>query len=147
MKSRSLCIVGSGKLKIWHKSPDVCPVKAREIYVGTFSKKSIEYAEKFYPDSWMILSAKYGFMKGDDIIKKPYDACFHDINSNPISIHELSSQANDKGLNKYNRIVVLGGRYYTKLIKSIFHDKSIYNPLEGCKGIGYMIGKLNKAIK
>ncbi len=111
-----------------------------------FSRKCIDYAEKFYPDSWMILSAKHGFMKGDEIIYKPYNACFHIKDSNPISLDELKCQAEDKNLNRYDNILVLGGKYYTSLIRAIFPQKYVYNPLENCKGIGYMISKLNKAI-
>lgn len=145
MKSHILCIVGCGKGKIWDKSP-VGPVKASELYTGTFSKKCIEYARKFYPHAWRILSAKYGFMKENDIIQEPYNACFHNKNSNPISISELSYQAEVKGLNRYDTIVVLGGKYYTHLIKSVFPQKHVHNPLKNCKGIGYMIQKLNMAL-
>ncbi|MDI6723186.1 MAG: hypothetical protein QMD61_00915 [Methanobacterium sp.] len=117
------------------------------MYIGIFSKKCIEYAEKLYPYSWRILSAEYGFMKGDDIVPAPYEACFHNKNSKPISVDELKIQAEDDALKEYNKIIVLGGKYYTNLIKSIFPHKYVYNPLEGCKGIGYMISRLNKAIK
>jgi len=144
MKSDTLCIVGCGKSKIWDKNPDICPVKARDIYTGTFSKKCIEYAEKFHPNSWRILSAKYGFMRGDEIIIKPYNACFHHLNS--ISVYELKNQIDENGLNEYDKIIVLGGKYYTELIKLIFPFKQIFNPLEGCRGIGYMIKSLNMAI-
>lgn len=138
--------MGCGKGKIWDKFPEIGPVKAKDIYTGTFSKKCVEYAEKFHPDSWRILSAKYGFMEGNDIILTPYNACFHIKNSNPISFEELRDQAEDKELNKYDKIVVLGGRYYTNLIKSVFPNKYVYNPLENCKGIGYMIRKLNNLL-
>jgi len=147
MRSNTLCVVSSGKLKIWDKQPDYGPVRVRDMYIGIFSKKCIEYAEKLYPYSWRILSAEYGFMKGDDIVPAPYEACFHNKNSKPISVDELKIQAEDDALKEYNKIIVLGGKYYTNLIKSIFPHKYVYNPLEGCKGIGYMISRLNKAIK
>jgi len=41
----------------------------------------------------------------------------------------------------------LGGKNYTQIIKDVFLGKEIYAPLSGCRGIGYMIGKLNDAIK
>jgi len=59
----------------------------------------------------------------------------------------LRVQAEDNATNEYDEIIFLGGKYYTNLIKSIFPHKYVYNPLEGCKGIGYMISRLNKAIK
>jgi len=71
MRSNTLCVVSSGKLKIWDKQPDPGSVRARDMYIGIFSKKCIEYAEKLYPYSWRILSAEYGFMKGDDIVSAP----------------------------------------------------------------------------
>lgn len=143
---KSLCIVPCGKKKIWDKIPNAGPQNAKKVYIGPFAKKCRQYAEKFYPESWMIISAKYGFLWPDDIVPGPYDVCFHDKKSNSISIEELKKQIKEKNLDKYDKIIILGGKYYKEIIKNVFPIKILINPLNGCKGIGYMMARLNDSI-
>jgi len=143
---RNLCIVPCGSKKIWSKNPKAGPTKARNVYVGPFAKKCREYAEKFYPSSWCILSAKYGFLLPDDVIPGPYNVSFNDRKTNPINLKDLAKQSKKKKFNEYKRIVVLGGKNYVEIAKQVFIGKTVLNPLSGCKGIGYMMGKLNDAI-
>ena len=143
---KSLCIIGCGKKKIWDKNPEAGPVKAEDLYIGPFTRKCIEYAKKGDFDLWCILSAKYGFLYPDEIVHGPYSECFHVISSNSISLEELSLQLNDKKLDEYEKITVLGGKYYLGMVSKLFHKKEIYNPLNGCKGIGHMMKKLNDLI-
>ncbi len=144
---RVLCIVSCGNRKIWDKNPNAGPQRAKNVYIGPFASKCREYAERFFPSSWVILSAKYGFLFPDDVISGPYNVSFNDKNTDPVTVKELRSQAKDKGLCNYERIVVLGGKNYTQIIKDIFQNREIHDPLIDCKGIGYMMGKLNEAIK
>lgn len=143
----SLCIIPCGKKKIWDKNPDAGPVEAKDIYIGSFSIKCKEYAEKFYANSWCILSAKYGFLFPTDIIPGSYNVSFNDKKTHPIDAEELIMQIEQKGLNNYERIIVLGGKSYTKMVNDSFKDKIIYNPLSAYKGLGYMMHHLNKSIK
>ncbi len=147
IKMKTLCIVSCGKRKIWDKNPEIGPTKAKNVYTGSFTKKCIEYAEKFYSDSWCILSAKYGLLFPDEIIQGPYFECFHNKNSNPITLDELTLQISGKKMDKYDRIVILGGKHYTEIVKKLFEGKEVFNPLEGCKGIGHMMKKLNELIQ
>ena len=144
---KDLCIVTCGKKKIWDINPNTGPKEAKEVYIGPLSKKAKEYAEKYHPKSWMILSAKYGFIYPDEIIPKNYDVCFHDKKSKTISLDKLKMQADKKNFDEYDSITVLGGKFYTKLIIDLFPNKKIINPLDGCKGIGYMLKKINDSIK
>jgi len=144
---KTLCIVPCGNKKIWDKNPDLGQQKAKDVYIGTFAKKNQEYAEKFYPTSWVILSAKHGFLFPDDIIPNNYNVTFNNKRTNPISIEDLIKQAEEKGLYKFECIVVLGGKNYIKIVNEVFKGKHIQTPLSDCKGIGYMIEKLNNAIK
>jgi len=144
---RVLCIVPCGNKKIWDKKPDAGPQKARDVYTGPFASKCRKYAEQFYPSSWLILSAKYGFLFPDDIVPGPYNISFNDKNTRPVTTEELRSQAERKGLYDCKKIVVLGGKNYTQIVKEIFQNKEIHDPLSDCKGIGYMMEKLNNAIK
>jgi len=141
-----LCIIPCGNRKIWDKNPNAGPTRARDVYIGPFAKKCKEYAEKFYPSSWCILSAKYGFLFPDDMVPGPYNVTFNDKRTNPISVEELSKQVKEKGLDKYEKILVLGGKKYVSVVRKVFSKKKVYVLLEGYKGIGYMMNRINKAI-
>jgi len=143
---KTLCIAPCGDRKIWKKNPNVGPTKARYVYTGHYAGKCIEYAGKFYPSSWCILSAKYGFLFPDDIVPEPYNVTFKKKKTNPITVDELSIQVGEKGLDKYDKIIVLGGQDYSNVIKELFCGKDIYKPLYGLR-MGPSIGKLNDAIK
>jgi hypothetical protein len=146
-KMKSLCLIGCGKKKIWDKNPEISSIKAKNVYTGSFTKKCIEYAEKFYPDSWCILSAKHGFLFPNEKIHSNYSECFHHKKSNHITIKELKLQIKNKELDKYDKIIIIGGNYYTELIKNLFPKKKVFNPLSECKGIGHMMKKLNESIE
>jgi len=142
----TLCIVPCGNRKIWDKNPSAGPTKARDVYVGPFATKCREYAEMFYPSTWCILSAKYGFLFPDDIVLGQYNVSFNDMRSNPITTTELSQQVRAKGVDLYGEIVVLGGKNYVEMAVKVFPKKEFHTPLSECKGIGYMMGRLKTAI-
>jgi len=142
----ALCIVPCGKKKIWDIEPDVKSSKAKNVYIGSFANKCKEYAEKFHPHTWCILSAKYGFLFPDEVIPNNYNVCFNDKNSDTITIDELNLQIITKEMDLYDFIIVLGGKYYLEIIKRVFPNKTIINPLNGCAGIGYMMKRLNDSI-
>ena len=133
---KTLCIVPCGKRKIWDRNPEAGPTKAKDVYIGPFARKCREYAGKFYPKSWYIISAKYGFLKPLDIIPEPYDVSFQSKKSNPINLEKLKAQAVKRKFGRYERIVVLGGRNYSDMMGKIFESKRIDVPLSGCKSIG-----------
>ena len=144
---KALCIVPCGNRKIWDKHPYLGAQKARDVYVGSFAKKCQEYAETFYGDSYCILSAKYGSLLPDEIIPESYNVSFNKKITNPIKVEYLKKQRKEKNLDGYDEIVVLGGKNYAKMAKEVFSEKEIHLPLNDCKGIGYMMGKMNDAIK
>jgi len=141
-----LCVVPCGSRKIWDVNPNAGPTKARDMYIGSFAKACREYAEKFYPDSYVILSAKYGFLFPDDVIPGPYNVTFNDPSTNPISVEELRRQAEEKGLTKYDEIVVIAGSNYVNIVRKVFKDKRVITPLSGLGGMGNMISALKKAV-
>jgi len=75
---KTLCIVPCGNRKIWDKNPNAGPTKVEHVYIGPFAKKCREYAMRFYPSSWCILSAKYGFLFPNDIVPIPYNVSFNE---------------------------------------------------------------------
>ena len=141
-----LCVVPCGSLKIWDKNPSAGPTKARDVYIGNFARTCIEYAEKFYPNSYVILSAKYGFLFPDEIIPESYNVTFNDPKTNPISVEELKKQAEEKGLMKYDEIVVIAGSNYVNIVKKVFKGKKIFTPLKGLGRMGPMISAMKRAI-
>lgn len=143
---KTLCIVPCGKRKIWEKISDVGPQKAKDVYIGPYASKCIQYAQIFYSESWCILSAKYGFLLPDDIIPETYEVTFKKKSTNPIIKDELVSQVLEKGLDSYKAIVVLGGKVYCDLIDILIKGKNISKPLYG-SGLGTAIKRLNEAIK
>jgi hypothetical protein len=142
-----LCIVACGKKKIWDKDTSASPAKSKELYTGIFTRKCIEYAEKYYKKSYYILSAKHGFLHPEEIVETPYTECFHLKNTNPITKEALLLQLKSKKLDKCEKIIVLGGNYYTEMMEDLFPKKEVINPLEGIGGIGKMMKKLNELIK
>ena len=52
-----------------------------------------------------------------------------------------------KELTRFETIVVLGGKIYVQVAIAVFSGGVIRAPLSGCKGIGFMMGKMNAAIR
>ncbi len=138
----NLCIVTCGSKKIWDKYPSKGPTRAKDVYIGPLSQKCQLYAEKNFPGSWCILSAKHGFLFPEDIIEKNYNSSFN--NNDCIGLDYLIRDAEEMGLNDYNNITVLGGKNYETVVKNVFKGKLVENPLSGCKGIGMMLKRLNE---
>ena len=143
---KTICVVPCGAKKIWDKYPEAGPMPAKDVYIGPFAKKCKEYAVKFYPTSWCILSAKYGFLLPDDIVPGPYNVSFNDPESGQIPLLVLAVVGLNKNMFDYEKIVVLGGSNYVDICRQIFKYKEISAPLKDCKGIGDKIDKLNEAI-
>ena len=144
---KTLCIIPCGKSKIWDKNPGAGPTKARHVYTGPFASKCQEYARKFYPEAWIILSAKYGFLWPDDIIPGPYNVTFNDPTTGPISINEVIRSAQEKGLVGYDEIVIVAGKKYVEMARQAFPGKAIREPLKGCGGNLLMTKRMKEAIE
>jgi hypothetical protein len=144
---KELCIIPCGKRKIWDKYPDAGPTPAKYVYTGNYAGKCREYAQKFYPDSWCILSAKYGFLFPDDIIPGPYNVTFNNKNTNPITIEELAFQVKNKGLGSFNKYIVVGGKNYVEIVRILFQDKNLHYPLANSKGMAFAIKKMAESIE
>lgn len=143
---KTLCIAPCGQRKIWKKFPKLGPQKARDVYTGPYAGKCIEYASKFYPDSWCILSAKYGFLFPDDLVLGDYNVTFKKKQTKPLAINDLAIQVKNKELDKYDKIVVLGGKDYSDMIKEVISGKVLSLPLYGLK-LGQSISKMKASIE
>lgn len=148
----ALCIVPCGRQKIWDRYPYRGPTPAREAYIGPFSKKCIEYAERFYPHSYRILSARYGFLRPEQEIEN-YNITFRDPEAIPNG--DLINQVIEQGLVNYDQIIILGGLLYREKVRDVFsqaaiilglQEPQIIAPLEGLR-IGQQIQRINLAIE
>ncbi len=142
---KTLCIAQCGHRKIWQDNPSAGQTLAKLAYTGVFAKKTQEYAKTFFPKDWCILSAKYGFLKPDDIIED-YNVTFKNRKDHPISINDLIKSAKEKNLMDYDEIVVVAGKEYVDRVEEVFHGKRIIKPLVGIVGNGIMMQRMNSAI-
>lgn len=144
---KTLIVVSCGSSKIWKKHPEAGPTWAKDAYQGVYYKLNKEYAEKF-GDGWVILSAKYGFIEPDFVIPKEYNVTFNDRKTHTISVEELKKQVDEKTLDEFDEVVVLGGSKYSKLVEMAFESTSveIKKPLKNFSGMGYQMGAVRRAI-
>lgn len=142
---KTLCIAQCGRRKIWDDNPIAGPTPAKLAYTGVFARKTQEYAKNFFPNDWIILSAKYGFLMPDDLIEN-YNVTFTDAKTHPISLQGLQKSAKEKNLTSYDEFVVVAGRVYVLRVKEVFLGKKIIEPLKGIVGNGRMMQAIKTAI-
>ncbi|WP_459502950.1 DUF6884 domain-containing protein [Bacillus sp. C1] len=141
-----LCIIPCGKKKIWDKYPDKGPTEAKDVYMSPFGKACQAYASEFF-EKWVILSAKHGFLLPTDIVKENYDLAFDSKSDEIICIEQLKKQMIKKELVEFDEIVLLAGKKHKKVVTKLYPEEIISYPLEGCKGIGYMLQRLKCAVE
>lgn len=147
VKMKQLSVIPCGIKKIWDKQPKLGAVPASEAYIGTFHTLCRNYAKTF-TDSWIILSAKHGFLFADDIVDGPYDVTFNQKSDEIISMERLCEQVREKQLDQFDELIVLTGKKYKKVIKESFGEFFPASfPLLQCRGIGYMQQLLKRAIE
>ncbi|PFB95956.1 hypothetical protein COJ07_02830 [Bacillus cereus] len=143
---KRLCIIPCGKKKIWDKYPDYGEAEAKDVYISPFGKACQAYATEFF-ENWVILSAKHGFLRPDDIVLENYDLAFDSKSDEIISIEQLQKQMVDKDLLQFEEIVLLAGKKHKKVVTKLYPEEIITYPLAGCRGIGYMLQRLNGAVE
>ncbi|HHP1113800.1 DUF6884 domain-containing protein [Bacillus cereus group sp. MYBK163-2] len=143
---KRICIIPCGKKKIWDKHSDYGPMEAKDVYISPFGKACQAYATMFF-ENWVILSAKHGFLRPNDIVLENYDLAFDSKSDEVINIEQLQKQMVDKSLLQFDEIVLLAGKKHKKVVTKLYPEEMITYPLEGCKGIGYMLQSLKEAVK
>jgi hypothetical protein len=139
---KKLAIVQCGDKKIWKENPNIGPVAAKDAYTSPYFQKNKAYAQKI-GDHWMVLSAKYGFLEPDTKIEK-YNVSFKKKKTNPITCEELKKQVIHMRLDRFDEIIVLGGKEYLQATEEAFRDMdcTISAPFKGLP-IGKRMSKLN----
>ena len=131
--TRKILIITSCTAK---KLKDEAP--AKYLYQGVLFKKIKKLADYNKLD-FKILSAKYGLLDGNQIVK-PYDKtvkCKEDIlRLRKKVLPELKALEN-----KYDLIVLIMGKKYREVIKPLYNNK--YRMIYDSKGIGSLISKIN----
>ncbi|KEO85263.1 DUF6884 domain-containing protein [Tumebacillus flagellatus] len=147
---KRVCITPCGAKKIWDKDPEAGATRAQDVYIGAFAKASQRYAEAFF-DRWIVLSAKHGVLFPDDRLTENYDVSFTSDPSSVITVARLREQWLARGLGDAEEVVVLGGKKYAVAVEKLFAgweiSPRISLPLQGAKGIGYMLQRLNQAVR
>lgn len=134
MLTSPLVIVACGRAK-----RDV-PSEARELYVGSYASACVRFGEVLAANlqgSWMILSAKYGFLPPRKILE-PYNVTFGDEDA--IGIDELRHQA-ERSIGFDRRVLVVGGARYLTMARAIWVAAEPVIPVD-VGGIGHQLGWL-----
>ncbi|MCY8105572.1 hypothetical protein MOD07_18845 [Bacillus mojavensis] len=144
---KRLCIIPCGKKKIWDVKPDAGPVRAEDAYLSPFHQACERYAKAFF-DEWVILSAKHGFLRPNDIVSGNYDVTFGTGHAEIMTSEELRRQFCEKGFSDIEELVMLGGKKYRSVLNAVIGEHQYINwPLSSYKGIGYMLQALNRAVE
>lgn len=144
---KRLCIIPCGKKKIWDVQPDAGPVRAEVAYLSPFHQACERYAKSFF-DEWVILSAKHGFLRPNDIVSGNYDVTFGTGHPEIMTAEELRHQFCEKGFYDIEELVMLGGKKYRSVLNAVIGEHQYINwPLSSYKGIGYMLQALNRAVE
>lgn len=121
---KKLVIIPCGGRKIWDSHPNAGVQQASDSYTGGYFKSNKAYAEAQGCD-WLILSAKYGLIEPGFIISENYNVTFKDKRTNPVKLDDVRKQVREKGLTRYNEIVVLGGKEYINMVRQAFAGEGI----------------------
>ena len=119
-----LVIIGCGKSKIWDKHQEAGSQKAEDVYTSSYATVKREYAQSQGCD-WMILSAKYGFIRPEFVVPGPYNVTFDNPSTNPISLSELERQVEEQDLGRHDDVTVIGGRKYIERTRDAFARTSV----------------------
>jgi hypothetical protein len=130
----TLVIVPCGQSKVWDRSPGRGPTLARDAYTGGPFKVNRAYAER-HGDRWIILSALYGLIAPDFLIPGPYNVTFKKKTTQPISVSEVRRQIAEQQLDKFPRVIGLGGKEYRAILEAAFGSfgRRVEFPFTGLK--------------
>jgi hypothetical protein len=143
----TLVVAPCGRQKIWDLNPNQGPTEARDAYTSQLFRRFRAYAEQ-QGDAWVILSAKYGFIKPEFLIRGTYNVTFNDSSTNPVTDDQLRSQVTRLGLDRFEKIVGLGGARYREVIRQVFGGTGaeLSFPFAGLP-IGKLLQALDVALK
>lgn len=97
--------------------------KAKDMYISPLFKKSLSYAKSLNPDKIFILSAKYGVLELDDIIK-PYNLTLNDMKEKEKKnwAYNCYIKLKEKDVDFSEKTVFLCGKNYRKYLSKCFKN-------------------------
>ena len=120
----TLVIVPCGQGKVWDRDPLRGPTYAADAYTGAPFKVNKKYA-LYFGEVWIVLSAKYGFIKPDFLIPSSYNVTFKRKATNPVSVPVLRSQMKEQRLDDFDTVIGLGGKEYRLAVEEAFEGTSV----------------------
>ena len=126
-----ICVVACGQ----KKQPGEWP--ALELYVGSYFRQCAAWAlAKFDPGDIYVLSAKYGLIRGDEVLT-PYNVRLGDRGA--ITWRQTKEHAEVLGLLDVDEVTVLGGVLYRGHCISVWGLERVKAPFGKISGIGYQM--------
>ena len=136
INKKILVIAGCSSKKLLYAAP------AKNLYQGTLFKK-IKKLVTYNQLDFMILSAKYGIIHENDIIK-PYNKTLKNKNDILKLRKKVIPKLKAIELN-YDLIIIIMGKKYRDVLSPLFDDNK-YKMIYDQRGIGGLTAKLNKLI-
>jgi hypothetical protein len=118
------------------------PMPARDLYLGSLFKLGRKYAEVNHFD-YIIISAKHGLLRPEEIIA-PYDQRIANLND-VRRIRELVLPSLQEILPQYEKIIVIGGNLYRKVLEPLKSDR--FEEISDSRGIGGILQQLKRRIE
>lgn len=132
-------IIGCGKAKL----NDGKAHQAQDMYVGSYFNINKEFALKFAPNNWWILSARYGLLAPTDIIEH-YDSAlkYADRDARMRWSEQVLAQMRRRGFDMNEETWFLAGKDYYEFVAKAFSNVQILT----AEGMGAKMKKLKEAI-
>ncbi len=117
------------------------PVPARDLYLGSLFKLGRKFAEVHHFD-YVIISAKYGLLRPEQVVS-PYDQRIASV-SDVRRVREMVIPPLQELFKKYEKIIVIGGNLYRKVLESLKSAK--FEEISDSRGIGGILQQLKQRI-
>lgn len=135
-----IVFIGCGKSKL------NCKAKAKDMYIGNYFKKTLQFARTFNADKIFILSAKYGLLELNDVIS-PYDLTLNKMSKQDKKSWsaKVYQQLKNKNIDFDQKTIFLTCKNYNQFLKQKFKNHII--PFKNIGGMGLQIQFIKKEIQ
>lgn len=121
--------------------------KAQNMYISPYFRKSLKYAKQLKPDKILILSAKYGVLTLNQIIK-PYNNTLLKMSKHKQKVWSLMciKQLMQMNIDFNEKAIFLTGKTYHRYISPYFKNKEMPFQNIGKTGLGPILNYLDEMI-
>ena len=119
-------------------------IEAKNMYISDYFKKSLSYAKTLNPKKIYILSAKYGILELNEVIK-PYNKTLNKMNKVERKKwgEKCYNQLKNKDIDLKQRFIFIGGKKYREFLQEKLEKTEV--PMEGM-GFGEQLSFMKKTI-